>query len=106
MDKTEEIIKSIADDLARLEFIISKRNKLALYDINIIAESFIANLLNAFWGCQLKNINTLDKNIPSIDLGDDAGSIAVQITSSKHLKKFKRRLIDLLKTDLIKSIKH
>ncbi len=105
MDKTEEIIKSIIDDLARLEFIISKRNKLNFYDINIIAESFIANLLNAFWGCKLINLNTSDKNIPSIDLGDDGSSLAVQVTSSKHSRKIQKTLDKFINNEFDKKYK-
>jgi len=105
MDKTEEIIKSIIDDLARLEFIISKRNKLNLYDINIIAESFIANLLNAFWGCKLINLNTSDENIPSIDLGDEGSSLAVQVTSSKHSRKIQKTLDRFIKNEFDKKYK-
>lgn len=92
MDKTRQTIDQIIENLTRMQLLLKNHSRLKLYDLNIIAEGFIANLLNAFWDTNLRNLNHEDKNIPSIDLGDDQARIAVQVTSSRSSKKVQKTI--------------
>ena len=96
MLKREEYIKSISDKLAILSKSIEFRGKLNLIDLNVIAESFVAEILNLKNGWELKNLNSSHGNFPSIDLGDSKNRIAVQVTSTKTSEKISHTL-DLAK---------
>lgn len=57
----ELYLKNIVDSLALLSSQVSVRNAINLYDINIVAESFYADLLNLIEDINLKNVNTIKK---------------------------------------------
>ncbi len=71
-------------------------------DINIYSENFYRDLLNLIFGYKLVNINILEPNAAAIDLGDDAASIAFQVTSSSDLTKAKKTVKKFNEKDLHK----
>ncbi|MBE9106260.1 SMEK domain-containing protein, partial [Nostoc cf. edaphicum LEGE 07299] len=83
--------KKISDGLAILEFSLENRGLIGLFDQNIVAQSFFAKLLNIIYGYDLINLDTVDKNSPGIDLGDNYRRIAFQVTSTKTSAKFRKR---------------
>jgi len=70
--KREEQIKKIARYFSVLSNEIDHLNSLNLYDINIVAETFFAHLLNLIFDLNLVNINNIAKNATAIDLVDKA----------------------------------
>ena len=93
---SELYLKNIADSLAFLSKQVSVRNAINLYDINIVAESFYAELLNLIEGINLKNINTITKNAPGIDLADEVNRICIQVTSNNTSDKIKHTIKEFL----------
>ncbi len=90
--KREEYLKIIADSLGILVYQVKMRNTINLYDINIIAEDFYKDLLNIVYDYNLYNLNTVDKNAPSIDLADDKEKLSIQITSDNTSTKIKKTI--------------
>ena len=90
--KQEELIKSCSDLLYKLCDIVQSRNTLNYYDINISCEYFFIPLLNQVFDCDLKNLNTEEKNAAAIDLYDTNGKIAVQVTSNSSAEKIRTTL--------------
>ncbi|PBQ07770.1 hypothetical protein CCL07_08815 [Pseudomonas congelans] len=66
---------------------ISRKSRMGLVDDNILAEDFVASLLNQLRGWRLKNVNTKCSNVPGIDLIDDEGKIGVQVTADNSQQK-------------------
>lgn len=64
-------LEKIADSLGLLSHQVIVRNAINLYDINIVAETFYADMLNLIEDLELKNVNTIEKNAPGIDLIDE-----------------------------------
>jgi len=94
--KKEELIKNIIKLLSILQSEISLSNSISYFDINITSETFYADLLNLIFDYRLVNLNIVEKNITSIDLGDKVSRIAYQVTSDNSstkiietVKKFK-----------------
>ena len=98
----ELYLKNIADSLALLSSQVSVRNAINLYDINIVAESFYSELLNLIENLNLKNVNTIKKNAPGIDLADEGNRISIQVTSDNTSNKIKHTIAEFL---LNKSLK-
>lgn len=92
MLKREIYIKNIADGLAVFSKSIEFRGKIQLNDLNKIAETFVAELLNIKNGWQLKNLNSNNGNFPAIDLGDNSNRICIQVTSDKSKGKISHTL--------------
>ncbi|EXM40295.1 hypothetical protein RASY3_09475 [Ruminococcus albus SY3] len=90
--KQEELIKTISELLYKLCDLIESRNTLNYYDINISSEYFFIPLLNLVFDCNLKNINTDEKNAAAIDLYDSNGKIAIQVTSNSSADKIRTTL--------------
>lgn len=95
--KQEELIKSCSELLFKLCDLVESRNTLNYYDINISSENFFIPLLNQVFDCDLKNLNTEEKNAAAIDLYDTNGKIAIQVTSNfsadkihSTLKKYRK----------------
>lgn len=80
---------SIIHYFATLSTEVKLRNRVNLQDINIIAEQFYKILLNDIFGYNLENINIVEQNVASIDLGDKKKKIAIQVTSDNSKKKIK-----------------
>lgn len=87
--KQEELIKSCSDLLYKLCDLVESRNSLNYYDVNISSEFFFIPLLNQVFDCNLKNLNTEEKNAATIDLYDANGKIAVQVTSNSSDEKIR-----------------
>lgn len=90
--KQEELIKTCTELLLKLCDLVEARNSINFYDINISSESFFIPLLNMVFECDLKNLNTEEKNAAAIDLYDTNGKIAVQVTSNSSADKIRTTL--------------
>jgi hypothetical protein len=80
MLKNEKFIKNIIDGLSWLEISTRRRGKMRLFDQNILAEDFVANLLNIIYDYNLTNLNTSKKQSIGIDLGDLNKRVCFQVT--------------------------
>lgn len=90
--KREELIKACTELLLKLCDLVEARNSINFYDINISSEYFFIPLLNQVFDCDLKNLNTEEKNAAAIDLYDVNGEIAVQVTSDSSANKIHKTL--------------
>lgn len=83
-EQMNEIIKG----LSLLQYYIKfSSNKLGLHDINKVCEPFFCELFNILWDKDLKRLEHVEKNFPSIDLADDKEALAIQITSNGSKQK-------------------
>ena len=98
----EEYIKRTTQAIAYLQTEIRLRGYLNLYDCHIIAEDFMANLLNIVFDYQLINLNYFHKNQPGIDLGDQSNSIAFQVTAQKSKIKIQKTINKFIDEELYK----
>ncbi|MEZ2321154.1 MAG: SMEK domain-containing protein [Microcoleus sp.] len=80
MLKKEKFIKKISDGLSWLETSTRRRGKMRLFDQNILAEDFVAKLLNIIYDYNLTNLNTINKTSTGIDLGDLNKRVCFQVT--------------------------
>lgn len=92
MISKELYLKNIVDSLSLLSKRVELLNAVNLYDINIIAEDFYADLLNLIYGYKLRNANFLVKNAPAIDLIDKGNKITYQVTSDSTSTKIKHTI--------------
>ncbi|MBK8988004.1 MAG: SMEK domain-containing protein [Chloroflexi bacterium] len=83
----EAYLKKLSSYLALLQTHISMRGQMALFDVNIVAEDIVKELLNLAFGLELINLNKNTFNQASIDLGDLKNGVAVQVTSTKTSAK-------------------
>lgn len=75
-----------------LTYQIEVRGKLNLLDLNIISESFFADLLNRVYGFNLENLNAENQNVDAIDLVDTKNKIVAQVTSQNSKEKIEHSL--------------
>jgi hypothetical protein len=87
MLRREQILERISLSLATLRSYIDLKGLIHLFDTHIIAEDFMANLLNLIFDYSLQNLNYIHLNQPGIDLGDPDSGIAVQVTADKSRRK-------------------
>jgi hypothetical protein len=87
MLETKTLIDDVRKGLAALQSYIRPGGSLHLTDINIHAEDFVAGLLNAIHGWNLKNTNRAKSNYPCIDLLDEHCKLGVQVTSEEGSSK-------------------
>lgn len=67
-------------------------------DINHVAETMLIPLFAEVYGYQdLKNLNFIQANYPSIDLADDVAKVAIQVTSTPDARKIKHTLEQFMK---------
>lgn len=99
--RREEIIKNIIGMFTRFSDKVLFENAVGFLDINKSAEPLFMGVLNRVYDLQLKNMNSIQRNYPAIDLGDEGSGICYQITSSgtndkyKHtLEKYKEKKLD------------
>ena len=92
MLKREDHIKRISYALAVLRAHIEQMGYVHLFDSHIIAEDFMARLLNIVFGYQLKNLNYMHKNQPGIDLGDSTNGIAFQVQAERDKREIQRKI--------------
>ncbi|WP_339498970.1 SMEK domain-containing protein [Pseudomonas canadensis] len=83
----ETLIEEIGLGLGVLQHKIRPGPKQNLTDLNVVAEDFVSLLLNALYGWELINANTLRPNYPCIDLIDVGRKVGVQVTSEKGVGK-------------------
>lgn len=102
MNKRELELKTISNEFARWQVQIENLTSLNLYDANLFSEYSICDILNAIFDYQLKNVNPIVKNHPSIDLADDYNRIAVQVTSTKSKPKIQSTLDKFFENNLEK----
>jgi hypothetical protein len=102
----EELQKKISDFLAVLEVSVENRVMIGLLDQNLIAQSFIAKLLNITYGYNLINLDTPQRMKPAIDLGDSYRKIAFQVTSTKKPEKIKETIETFIREEEYKNFKH
>jgi hypothetical protein len=92
MFKQEDYIKRISQALAVLRVYIEQMGYLHLFDSHIIAEDFMARLLNIVFSYELENLNYIHKNQPGIDLGDSTKGIAFQVQAEKEKGTIQRKI--------------
>lgn len=102
MINKEIYLKEIVQNLTLLSKEVTLLNAVNLYDINIIAEDFFPGLLNLIYGYDLKNINTIEKNAPAIDLFDKENRISIQVTSDNESKKIKHTIKEFVDNESYK----
>lgn len=102
MFNKEVYLKSVASSLTLLSKEIEIYNAVNLYDINIVAEDFYAELLNLIYGYNLKNVNIIEKNAPAIDLIDEKARISIQVTSDNTSDKIKHTISEYIKNESYK----
>ncbi|MDB9318557.1 SMEK domain-containing protein [Nodularia spumigena CS-591/04] len=97
----EHNIKNISDGLSFLQVSTLNRGILGLFDQHIIAENFVAKLLNIIYDYNLVNLNKINNTYPAIDLGDYNEKICFQVTYTS-LKNHRHKI----KETINKFIKH
>lgn len=98
--KTAALTASIIRYLSILSKEIEISNSLNLTDLNIYAEDFYAKLLNLVFDYQLINANSTINNATAIDLVDEERGIAIQVTASSEMKKYKETVEKFVKKNL------
>ncbi len=91
LDK-KRMIEDIRLGLAVLQSYIRPGGPMNLTDINVHAEDFVGNLLNALNGWDLRNTNKEVSNFPCIDLFGETAKVGVQVTSEKGSAKINEAL--------------
>ncbi|MCB0748811.1 MAG: SMEK domain-containing protein, partial [Ignavibacteriae bacterium] len=102
----EEYLKQISNKLAIWQADIKLRGEINLYDSHIIAEYYVKELFNMFFGYDLENLNDSSKNFPGIDLGDQTQGVAVQVTATKTRAKIQGTLDKFIENKLYKDYPH
>ena len=87
--KRQEYLNRIITALATLARRVEMSASVNLTDLNVHAENFYRDFLNLAFGYSLTNINSINPNAASIDLGDPSARIAIQVTSTSALSKTK-----------------
>lgn len=88
MEKIEKYKNEIIEALNNIVRFAEYKNKAGRFDINKDAEEFYRELLNLFYGWDLKNANTeKNPNYTGIDLLYLGGKISVQVTSENDSEK-------------------
>lgn len=88
----EIIMGQIKRALSSLSYEVSMSSSLNQLSINVHAEQFFVELLNALYNYNLSNANFEEQNVASIDLLDITNRIAIQVTSDSSLAKVRETL--------------
>lgn len=99
----QDYMNNITSKLALLKSKVELTNCINLYDINIHAEDFFCKLLNLVFNYNLINLNTLERNTSSIDLGDDSLKISVQVTSDNSSSKIHKTISKFIEYEYYKT---
>ncbi len=83
MLERKRLLETVVTKLVSLELAIKRLNDIRLFDMNIVAEDFFAELLNSVYDYSLVNLNHDDPHQTAIDLGDKGRRLAVQVTSER-----------------------
>lgn len=89
---TQYYFDYIEQRLAWLSVRITSRGSLNMYDINIHCEDFYMRLLNLLYGWNLVNANSIQQNIPAVDLIYTSEQIIVQVSSTNTTAKIQSSL--------------
>ena len=85
-------MKQIKRALSCLSYEVSMSTSLNQLSINVHAEQFFVELLNALYNYNLVNANFEEQNVASIDLLDVTNRVAIQVTSDSSLGKVRETL--------------
>lgn len=88
----DEMIRTITDGLKWLVFKLDGRSVARLYDLHVVSEDSVKDLLNCLRCLNLENLNKGGVNFPAIDLGDKAQRLSFQITTEKAAIKLQSSL--------------
>lgn len=78
----------ITEALSHIVNKVAIENHLNLNNINIYLENFFRDILNIIYSDRkFVNLNKVESNFASIDLGDNLNDIAIQVTSTTTLSK-------------------
>lgn len=88
----EDCMEYVTSQLSVIKSKVELCSSLNLLNINIHIESFICGLLNLIYSYNLVNLNNAQANYTSIDLGDRAKRIAVQVTSNTKNTKIQHTI--------------
>lgn len=103
LDK-KQMMDDIRLGLSVLQHYIRPGGPMNLNEINVHAEDFVGDLLNALYGWDLKNTNRKVSNFPCIDLHGKSALIGVQVSSERGAGKVNEALECLEKHDMSKLI--
>jgi hypothetical protein len=91
----------IRDLMARFVSEVKAATALDQTDINRIAETVLIPLLSQVLNLpSLVNLNTVAKNYPAVDLGDERARVAIQVTSTPDSEKIKHTLQEFIQHNL------
>lgn len=92
------LINEFREELASLSREIEISTSMGHFDVNKVCEDLVCGLFRELFGLdKLRNLNNEEKqNFPSIDLADDHGRIAIQVTSTTNLGKIKDSITTFL----------
>jgi hypothetical protein len=87
-----ELLKKqkLVDLLVEFKMRIQSNNRMGLFDVNILSQEFLTNLLNVVYHGENANFKCLDKiqtNYPAVDIADFDLKIAYQVTSENDTSK-------------------
>ena len=97
-------IEEISTKLAWIKAKVELCSSLNLLDSNIHMEYFLCGLLNTIYGYHLKNLNTIQSNYISIDLGDTEEKVAIKSPQIIAAQRLRRRFTSLSKTNMTSSL--
>lgn len=93
MTLREVYFKSIEAKLQHLVNSIKVNGRLNLLDGHLFAEPFFAQFLNILYHYHLKDTNRTKSNYAAIDLVDEVGKVAIQVTSQITRSKIQKTLL-------------
>lgn len=88
----DEFLRTITDGLKWLVFKLDGRSVARLYDLHVVSEDSVKDLLNCLRGLNLENLNKAGVNFPAIDLGDKKRRLSFQVTTEKAASKLQQSL--------------
>ena len=88
----ERYYRNISESLNWLVTMIRQDNRRNIQSLNIHAEAFFAEFLNALYGWDLINANAADQNAPGIDLWYAGRKVIAQVSSTYTHKKIQGSL--------------
>lgn len=87
-----KLFNSIEYRLNFLGYRITSRGTLNLLDLHIHSEDFYKHLFNMLFGCELVNMNEIDRNATAVDLVDHKKKIVIQVSSTATKTKIQKAL--------------